>query len=294
MSNPLSKADPLQKRVLDHSWQMKLVVISVCMAVLYYPVFLGLVADWIDLPDLSHGFLVPLVSLYLVWERRTQLLNTPACPANWGLFILIAGIGLLLLGTLATEFFTMRFSLLMVLAGTIVFMLGWGHFKILVFPLAFLVFMIPIPSIFMQKISFPLQVIASSFSTSLLQQIGIPVLRDGNILQLPNGTLHVVEACSGIRSLITLLALGTVFAYIAGKIFWERALLVAACVPIAIVVNGCRVAVTGVLAYNYGMAMAEGFFHGFSGYLMFLFALALLFVLNLCMSGLRRIVKAPR
>lgn len=266
---------------------------AVCLGVLYFSVFRGLVSDWISLPDFSHGFIVPLISLYIAWERRADLLAAPVAPANSGIILLLGGIALLLLGTLATEFFTMRFSLLVVIAGMVVFLLGWAHFKILLLPLLFLVFMIPIPSILLQKITFPMQFIASSCAAFSLHTLGIPALREGNVITLANTSLEVAEACSGIRSLMALLALGVVFAHMAGKTLWHKALLIVSCLPIAIVVNALRVSATGVLAHYYGIAVAEGFFHEFSGFVMFGMAFILLFALNFGLTAGTRLFARP-
>lgn len=279
-----STTDTLPKPHLPGKVSLQILVCAVCLGTLYYQVFVGLVDDWINMPDFSHGFLVPVVSLYFAWERRDKLFSTPLAPSSWGLLILVFGIALLLLGRLATEFFTMRFSFLVVLSGVIVSLLGWKHVRILAFPLGFLIFMIPIPSILLQKVTFPMQFFASACAELSLQLVGIPVLREGNVIHLARTSLEVAEACSGIRSLISLLALGTVFAYFTKTVFWQRLVLVLACFPIAIVVNALRVSVTGILAHSYGPSVAEGFFHGFSGYVLFLVAMALLFLLSYGLS----------
>jgi len=182
----------------------------------------------------------------------------------------------------------MRISFLIVLSGIVLFLLGWAHLKTLLFPIVFLIFMIPIPSILMGKITFPMQLFASKVAALSLHQLGVPVLREGNIISLAHTTLEVAEACSGIRSLISLLALGTVFAYFTKKSFWQRTVLVLSCFPIAIFVNSLRVTATGVLANNYGTSVAQGFFHGFSGYLLFLLAFVLLIGEGFLLSKFQR------
>ena len=251
-------------------------ICSVCLGILYFPVFTSMVNDWINLPDFSHGFFIPFISLYFVWERADKLSNEAVSPNSLGLFIILMGLMLLFVGNLACESFTMRFSFLIVLTGIVLFLLGWVHFKILLFPIAFLIFMIPIPSILMGKITFPMQLFASKVATVSLSMLEIPVLREGNIIKLADTTLAVAEACSGIRSLISLLALGTVFAYFTKKSFWQRTILILSCIPIAIFVNALRVTATGILANSYSASVAQGFFHGFSGYLLFLVAFGLL------------------
>lgn len=259
---------------------VKLAIIVACLVLLYFRILQGLVSDWVRMPDFSHGFLIPIVSLYFVYERRKPLsVLTPS--TSWaGFGLLVFGILLYLLGNLATEFFTMRFSMLVVLGGIILFLLGKEYFKALLFPLVFLIFMIPIPSVLMDKITFPMQLFASKVAARSLDLIGIPVLREGNIIQLANTSLEVAEACSGIRSLISLLALSVVFAYFSQNTTWKRIVLVLSTFPIAIIANAARVAGTGILAHHYGDQVAQGFFHGFSGWILFVVAFICLFAVG--------------
>jgi exosortase A len=267
---------------------LKSAIILACLVLLYFRVVQGLVSDWLHLPDFSHGFLIPIVSLYFVYEKRKELsvLNR---SSNWiGLPLLLFGIMLLLLGNLATEYFTMRFSILVVFGGIILFLLGKGYFKTLLFPLVFLIFMIPIPSILMGSITFPMQLFASKVAAKFLYLIGIPVLREGNIILLANTSLEVAEACSGIRSLISLLALSVVFAYFSQKTTLKRVVLVLSTFPIAIVANAARVTGTGILAHHYGDRVAQGFFHGFSGWILFVVAFVCLFVVGGLLSKIKK------
>ncbi len=267
---------------------IKLGIIACCLCFLYFRVLQGLVSDWIRMPDFSHGFLIPIVSLYFVYERRKQLLALRPSSHWTGLPLLLFGVVLLLLGNLATEFFTMRFSMLVVLGGIVLFILGKEFYKTLLFPLVFLVFMIPIPSVLMDRITFPMQLFASRVAAKSLYLIGIPVLREGNVILLANTSLEVAEACSGIRSLISLLALSVVFAYFSQKTDWRRFVLILSTFPIAVVANAARVTGTGVLAYHYGSQVAQGFFHGFSGWILFVVAFACLFVVGSLLSRIRR------
>jgi exosortase len=195
---------------------------------------------------------------------------------------------LLLLGNLATEYFTMRFSILVVLGGIILFLLGKEFFKTLVFPIVFLIFMIPIPSVLMDRITFPMQLFASKVAARSLHLIGIPVLREGNVIQLANTSLEVAEACSGIRSLISLLALSVVFAYFSQNATWKRIVLVLSTFPIAIIANAARVTGTGILAHHYGDKVAQGFFHGFSGWILFVVAFVCLFIVGGLLSKVKK------
>jgi exosortase A len=266
---------------------LKSAILVACLVPLYFRVAQGLVYDWLNLADFSHGFLIPIVSLYFVYERRKELSALSPSTAWGGLGLIVLGILLLLLGNLATEYFTMRFSILVVLGGIILFLLGKEFYKTLLFPVVFLIFMIPIPSVLMDRITFPMQLFASKVAARSLYLIGIPVLREGNIIQLANTSLEVAEACSGIRSLISLLALSVVFAYLSQKTTLKRVLLVLSTFPIAIIANAARVTGTGILAHHYGDKVAQGFFHGFSGWILFVVAFICLFLLGAMLTRVK-------
>jgi exosortase A len=273
---------------LNHKLTLQWIILIGALAILYAPVINGLVNDWINLPDFSHGFLVPLISLYLVYEKRKQL-SAMEPKGQWsGLAVILIGVLLLFLGNLATEYFTMRFSLLVTIGGIVLFLLGKQFYRAVLFPILFLIFMIPIPSIFMDRITFPMQLFASSVAARSLDLIGIPVLREGNILHLANTSLEVAEACSGIRSLMALLALSIIFAYFTQKETWKRIVLVLSTFPIAILANAARVSGTGILAHYYGDSVAQGFFHGFSGWILFVVAFICLFVVGSLLSKIRK------
>lgn len=263
-------------------------IVFLCLGVAYYSTFMGLVSEWMRDADYSHGFLVPIISLYLVWRRVSEIEEKVSSASITGLPLIILGLSLLAFGNLASESFTMRVSFLIVLSGISVFLLGWAHLRMLLLPIGFLVFMIPVPSILMQQITFPMQLFASRVAEASLRAVDLPVLREGNIIHLPQATLEVAEACSGIRSLMSLLALGVVFAFLTKSKSWQRALLVVVCFPVAILVNSLRVSATGILANYYGMAAAEGFFHGFSGYVLFIVAFGILLGIGVLLSATER------
>ncbi|HPL63246.1 MAG TPA: exosortase/archaeosortase family protein [Syntrophales bacterium] len=258
------------------------------IAAIYAPMAVNLVRDWMTLPDFNHGFLIPIVSGYIVFLKRTRLAELLAeAPAGerGGALLIAAGIFMLAAGRLANEHFVMRLSLPLIMAGSIRQIFGRAVLCELVFPIAYLVFMFPIPSILMEKITFPLQLVASGFAAILLDSAGVPVLREGNIIQLPDMSLEVAEACSGIRSLISLLALSAVFAYLFQKRQWKRAILVLSAVPTAMITNIIRVTGTGVLAHKFGGKAAQGFYHDFSGWLVFVVAFAFLAGINRMMAA---------
>jgi exosortase len=261
---------------------------GVALLVLYQHVIAKLVHDWATDDNYSHGFLILPIAAYLVWERREALARVERRPSNLGFLVLAGSLAVLIAGTLGAELFLSRISMLGVVAGSILFLGGWSAFRVLAFPVAFLLLMIPIPAIIFNQIAFPLQLLASRFGTSVMSLAGVPVLREGNVLVLSNTTLEVAEACSGIRSLVSLLTLGLLLGYFSDRRNWVRTVLPLATIPIAIFANGMRVAGTGVAAYYYGPEAAEGFFHTFSGWLVFVAALALLVLIQRAISRIFR------
>lgn len=236
--------------------------------------------DWAHDDNYSHGFIIVPLALYLAWERRDRIARTPAKPSWLGLPLIAAGIVALAAGTLGVELFLSRLSLIVVIAGSILFLGGWTHLRLLSFPLAVLVLMIPIPALVFNKIALPLQFIASEFGEVVLRALHITVLRQGNIIVLSNGALEVAEACSGIRSLMSLFTLSVVYSYFAESRRVVQVLLLVSTVPIVIVTNGMRVALLGVTSAKYGPKVAEGVFHTVSGWVLFAMALACLFALH--------------
>jgi len=271
-------AQVLETSSRDRAWIVWSAVLIGLVGILYAGVLKILVGQWWNEPDYGHGFLVPLFSGYVVWRQRERLFKTESKPANFGLLVMVGAVVLLLVGSLGAELFTSRISLLVLLAGMILFLVGWKVLRALSFPLAFLLLMIPIPAVIYNQITFPLQLIASRFATFWLELVQVPVLREGNVLILPNYSLEVVEACSGIRSLMTLITLAVAYGYLVEPRRWVRYSLVILMIPIAIVSNAIRIMGTGVLTYRFGPKAAEGFFHEFSGWVIFLAALILMFV----------------
>ena len=238
----------------------------------YGSVLSSLARQWMSDDNYSHGFFVLPLALYFAWQRRGDLRNAPLRPSVAGLILLTLSLLLLLAGRLGAELFLTRVSLIGVLGGIILFIWGRDHFRMLAFPLAFLILMIPLPAIIFNQIAFPLQLLASRAGETVLSMAGIPVLREGNVLQLPSRSLEVAEACSGIRSLVSLLTLAIVLGYFAERRTGRRVLIALSAVPIAIVANAARVAGTGLASELVSPAAAEGFFHTFSGWLMFVVA----------------------
>ena len=254
----------------------------------YHNVLYWLFDDWELDGNYSHGWLVVPIALYLAWERREELKRTPLRPSMWGFAALCISLCALAAGTLAAETFVARVSIVMTVTAIVWYVAGSAHVRILRFPLLFLLFMIPIPGIIFNRIAFPLQLVASDLGATLLSMSGIPVFREGNLINLAHLSLEVAEACSGIRSLISLFTLSLLFGYFFEEKRGIRLLLILATVPVAILANGLRVAATGIAAHLYGAEAAEGFFHSFSGWVVFgVAAVALVVVRRVATAALR-------
>jgi exosortase len=246
------------------------------LGVLYAEILVGMVFDWENDPNYSHGFIVPFISVYLIWERWSVLKSLPMQPNPWGALLLMMGLAILVIGSVGAELYTQRVSLIVVLSGLVLLILGKQLLVHLSLPLAFLIFMVPLPAIVVNTIAFPLQLLAAQTAAFCLFQLGIPVFREGNLISLAGTTLEVAEACSGLRSLLSLITLGTVFAYFSQQLNWKRWILVGLSIPIAIVANAFRVTGTGVMANQWGPEAAQGFYHTFEGWLVFVVAFVML------------------
>ena len=248
--------------------------------ILYAPVSLRLVRDWATDDNYSHGFLIIPFALYFAWDQRARLAAARVRPAVSGLWVVGAGLTLLLIGQLGAELFLARTSMIVVTVGALAYLRGWQTVRVLGFPFAFLLLMVPIPAIIFNKLAFPLQLLASRVGEWMLGLMQVPVLREGNLIVLARPTLEVAEACSGIRSLISLLTLGIIYGYLTDPRPLVRWIIAVSTIPIAVAANGTRVAGTGVAAHYLGDEAAQGFFHTFSGWLMFGVAFVLLFLLT--------------
>jgi exosortase len=280
--------DSFQRTHMNRKLAVALALLLGSFALLFSKVGVDLVNDWSADGNYSHGFLIIPIAVFFVWERRRKLLGTPVDPSSLGLVIVLVSMGLLSVGLLGFEFFLTRLSILGVLVGAVLFLLGWAHLRILFFPISFLLLMIPIPAIVFNQIAFPLQLLASQFGEMILMALRVPVLREGNVIFLANTTLEVAEACSGIRSLVSLLTLGIVYGYLVDSRIWMRTALALITIPIAILVNALRVTGTGLAASHYGPEVAEGFFHSFSGWLMFVVAFVALYVTHRIINWISR------
>jgi len=254
------------------------------LLVSYTPVLWRLVRQWGSDPDMGHGFFVPLVAGFIAWQKREELFRLEPSPSWWGLAIVLYGALQLWIATLGAELFLARTAFVISLAGVILLIQGKAWLRALAFPLFVLLFMIPIPTVVYNSITFPLQLLASKVATGALSVLQIPVLQEGNVLELARQKLSVVEACSGIRSLLSLTFLAVVYGYFFETKLWMRVVLFLSTIPVAIVANASRVTLTGVLT-EYKPELAEGFFHTASGWVIFMVALAIMVVLHRILDG---------
>jgi len=287
MSDSTAPARRPAARVPAACWGWLLLAAAVLA--LYWPVLQALAQQWWDDPNYSHGFLVPLFSAFVIWERRARLRQIAPRPALAGLTVMLASLGLLFLGLLGAELYLTRISLIGVILGLLLFLRGWPLVKALAFPLAALLLMIPLPAIVYNEVVFPLQLAASQLAAGTLQTCRLmPVLREGNVLILPNATLEVAEACSGIRSLLALLALSVMYGYFAERRTWVRGVLCIAVLPIAVLSNAARVMFAAVGSRYWGDAVVEGLPHLLSGIVLFVVATGAMIGFHVLLRALAR------
>jgi exosortase len=260
------------------------VLICLLVVAIYFRVLINLVVDWWQIPDFSHGFLVPPFAAYLVWEKRKTLRAIRIEPYWGGIAVMALGLVTLLLGIYGSELFLSRVSLIILMAGLVLCFAGRQFLKELRFALLVLLLAIPLPAIIFNQITFPLQLLASKLASILLPLFGVPVLREGNVINLPLLRLEVVEACSGIRSLMSLFTLAIFYGYFLEKSNWRRAALALASIPIAIAANAVRILGTGLCVQYWDPDKALGFFHEFSGWVIFLVSLTCLYLVHLTMN----------
>jgi exosortase len=247
---------------------------------LYAPVLFRLSQDWWSDPDYGHGMLVPIFSAYVIWRGIGSYGSLPWRPARTGLAVIYVALGLLAAGLFGAELFLSRVSLLVLIAGIVLALAGRPLLSAIRFPLLYLLFMIPLPRIIYNQITFPLQLFTSRLAADCLRLAGIAVLREGNLVFVPHYSLEVAQACSGIRSLMSLVALAVAYGYFAERRLWVRIALAILMVPVAILCNGFRVFGSGFLGNSFGPELAEGFFHTFSGWLIFLTAALVMFSMH--------------
>ena len=259
----------------------------------YAPAVRSLVGDWVHNDDMGHGFFVPAVAGYIIWRQRDELKKVPLRTNWWGLLVVLFGAAQSIIATLGVERFLSASALVVTITGAVLLLGGTPLLKKVAFPIFLLCFMVPLPALVFNSVTFPLQILASQLADAALKALDVPVLREGNILELPNQKLSVVEACSGIRSLLSMTFLSLVYGYFFEKKLWIRVTLFVATVPIAILANGSRVTITGILT-QIKPEFAEGFFHESTGWVIFMIALGILILFHQFLARGERFWEARR
>ncbi|MBX9659988.1 MAG: VPLPA-CTERM-specific exosortase XrtD [Nitrospiraceae bacterium] len=260
------------------------VLATVSLGYLYFESLVFLFNHWIGSDDYSHGMFVPIISLFLIWQSRHRIAAAGVTGSWWGLAVVIAGLGLYLVGELATLYVLQHFSLWIVLVGLVIGALGLKASRAIIFPLGYLLTSIPLPTFLYAGLSSQLQLWSSALGVGCLQLVGVTAFREGNVIDLGPVQLQVVEACSGIRYLLPLTSLALLCAYLFKDRMWKRVILVLSSIPISILVNGFRIGMIGVLVEWYGQEASEGFAHLFEGWVLFMASLGLLILEMWCLA----------
>ena len=246
------------------------IIAILAIAISYASTLADLFRDWARDPNYHHGFLIPLISGYLIWRNRAAFGASPASPSLFGLLGLFLSTGLLILGSAGAEVFTQRVSFVFLLGSVVLFLYGWRRLRIVAFPIALLLLAIPLPYVIYYGLTAPLQALAAKCAVWGLRAVGVQVLAQGNILHLPQASLEVAEACSGIRSLYAFLAVGALVAYFTPIPFWGRTIIFLTTIPLSVAGNAVRVWGSGLGAYLISPAFAEGFMHELFGLVIFI------------------------
>jgi len=287
MTTPPETPSPKQLPWRTIAWFAILLIVG------YLPVLRHLVRQWVNDEDMGHGFFVPVIAGFIVWQRREELMAVKLKPNPWGM-VLVGVSGLLLIvATLGAELFTARLSFVFTLIGIVWSLGGTPLLRKLAFPLLLVFFMVPIPAVIYNRITFPLQILASQLADGALNVLSVPVFREGNVLELANQKLNVVEACSGIRSLLSLTFLSLVYGYFFERRTWVRVVLFFSTIPIAIIANGSRVTATALVTLIKA-ELAEGFFHEAQGWVIFMVALVFLIVWHQFLNRTTSFIEARR
>ncbi len=272
--HPLSPSDPAKGK-LDILFVGALLS---CFIVAYVPVLQALVQTWATSDDYSHGFFIVPISLYIVWQKKEELSRIDLRPSKWGLVLFILSLMIYFLAYSAGISTLSRLTIIPLWVGIILYLFGFQILRAVIFPLFFLLFMIPVPSQIYSSLTIPLQLIVSKFSVMLTAGIGVPIFAEGNVLHLPGRTLEVVEACSGLRSLLSLFVLSLVFGYFSLRSNLLRSILFVSAIPVAILVNIVRVSLIVVAFYYFDFDLTAGAVHTWLGLGIFLLALMIIFV----------------
>ena len=267
-----------QNTVWSYSYPA-LVLLAIGFALLL-PAYWGGISDlvfrWDRQEEYSHGYLIPLVSAYLIWQRKDLLKSLEFKPTWFPVILVAIGIMISAIGEISAIYVLIHFSLILIILAMAWALMGWYAFKYVLIPLALLGFAIPLPYFIEAALTADLQLISSNLGVAFIRLFGIPVFSEGNVIDLGVYQLQVVEACSGLRYLYPLMGVGFIVVYLYQVEFWKRALVFLSTIPVTIFMNSFRIGVIGVLVDNWGIGMAEGFLHYFEGWIIFIACLAIL------------------
>jgi exosortase len=277
--------ETFERNLIQKPTGVKFLILLSLWFVSFSPIYPDLVSTWLHHSDNSHGILVPFISLYLIWRKREKCRLDQISSSRWGAVVLIMSLGLYILSYAGGIAVTARAMIISSLCGLVLFTLGWKFFKILSFPLMFLFFMVPVPDTLLSLVSFPLQLFATQVSTFIIDWLGIPAYREGNMVYFARTQLEIADACSGIRSIMSYCMLSFILAYMLDGSWWKRIVIVLSAIPLAVLANLVRIVGTGILAHFYGSRVALGFLHEFSGLVVFAFGFIVLFGEYLLLSG---------
>ncbi|MBU1318444.1 MAG: exosortase/archaeosortase family protein [candidate division Zixibacteria bacterium] len=286
----MAKAAETSKSKTNIRIDPKILFLVMLVILIYLPVLADLGLDWYEDPNYSHGFLIIPVAIWFVWHQREELASTPISTNMWGFVGVLVSLAIFIVGTAGAEYFSVRFSFVLLLASLALYLLGTQIFRKIWFAFFFMLFMIPIPYVIYYSLTFPMQLFASKIASFALGFIGLPLVRLGNVLYIPGGqALEVAEACSGLRSIVSLLALGALLAYFTQETRIKALILFASTIPIAILGNVVRITFTTVGTYAISEDFVDGILHEMSGMLVFLFSMIMLFIV----SSILRWKKSP-
>lgn len=267
------------------AWLLSIAVLA-ALALVFYAGLEKAIDMWVGSEEYGHALLIPLISGYLVWQRRSDLLGTGMHGHGSGVVIVLLALALQLVGVLSTLFVVQQVALLIAFYGLTVALVGWRGVRVIAVPLLLLVFMVPLPQFLLQTFSAQLQLMSSQIGVGLMRLAGISVYVEGNVIDLGRHQLQVAEACSGLRYLFPLMTLSLVMAYLYRAPLWKRAVVLGSSVPVTLVMNGLRVGVIGILVEHRGLHMAEGVLHDFEGWVVFMACIGVLLLEVILLSRL--------
>ncbi len=257
---------------------VQIILAGILCLIAYYPILIWMWDRWFSRDSYySHGILIPFVTGYLIWQQKNELKKIPLKSSSLGIPLIILGLVIYLISSPLRIYFSAGFSMLIIIFGLALHFYGNAIVRKIFFPLFFLAFMMPLPQVVIINISFKMKLFAAEIATKALHNIGFQAMRDGSIITMRHTQVIVDDVCSGLRSLISLTALGSIFSYWLKGPMYKRILLFLTTIPIAIITNVCRIIVLASFSEIWGAKSVEGLVHDVTGYLVFVLAFILLY-----------------